>query len=118
MSLLTTYTCDRCGHTQDTSDLKFENGRPVKGSRQMWTIAIGYRSGVHSAQSFAPGNYGTSHSTPLTANWCRECMEYMHLLGKGIEEKEKPVADPKPGLEDFIREIARSEAEQVVAESR
>lgn len=88
--ITTTFTCDRCGHSQATAE-------------QMWDVRVEYclRS-THMT-------YGYRWSKAREAMWCQPCMEAMKLLGTG----EKPPADEKPAppptIEDFIREICRDE---------
>lgn len=56
MGIETTYTCDRCGHTQKTSN-------------QMWEVGFAYRS-----------RYGGSYTVKTPQWWCRGCLEHFGLL--------------------------------------
>ena len=80
----TKYICDRCKAEQPTAE-------------QFWKVGIQ----VHTINS-QPRPYDTGP----TAQWCRECVEDMGILPTFKEGK---VVDPKPTLEDMIREIVREE---------
>lgn len=92
MGAKTTFTCDRCGHTQDNDD-------------QMWSVGLVY---IHGNRQLAYG--GGSNSVYKAAMWCRECMQAMKVLGSySFEATKVPDPTPPPSLEDLIREIAREE---------
>ena len=87
--IVTTYTCDKCGHSQESGT-------------QMWHVAVVLK--------------GPGMPWPLfpkiTSLWCRKCVETLALLpqGGGAEDAPPP-PDPLPTLEDMIREIIRNEVE-------
>ena len=85
--IVTTYTCDRCGVTQNKSD-------------QMWHIGIDlYHFGQH------PSPYRQQQ-----ALWCRQCVAD---VGVSFPTERGPAAMPvEATLEDKIREIIRSEMER------
>jgi hypothetical protein len=86
MSIVTTYTCDRCGHSQNDSD-------------QMWNVVVSITHNVHSE----PGYYDGRHRVL----WCRGCTEHF-----GLVPARRPAGTPEPilpTLEDMIREIVREE---------
>lgn len=84
MAIKTTWTCDRCGHTQDNDD-------------QMWNVGIA----VNAVR------------VPLSVNqhkqlWCRKCVVGIGLLppatiSKGVEPPAAPTFD------DLLRDIIREE---------
>ena len=84
MSVKTTYTCDRCGHSQETNE-------------QLWTLTA-------SLNSFLL----TYSTTKKSALWCRNCVEQFGLLPI-IEKEKNKVIEPGPTLEDLLRAIIRSE---------
>ena len=87
--IITTYTCDKCGHAQDKND-------------QMWNIGvvIGHDASIY---------YGNRTPNPVQL-WCRDCIEGLGLLPPGGGAKDAPpLPDPPPTLEDMIREIVRQE---------
>ncbi len=87
--IVTTYTCDRCGHDQTKTE-------------QMWDIGIVI--GHH------PSRADWSRTPNPCQLWCRTCVETLGLLPQGGGEKDAPpLPDPPPTLEDMIREIARQE---------
>ena len=83
--IVTTYTCDRCGHTQGDSD-------------QMWNIGI-----------FVTHNHyyvSASQSPHKSVLWCRRCAEEFHMLPTKDPVIKESVA---PTFEDILREIIREE---------
>lgn len=86
MSIVTTYTCDRCAKSQTTDD-------------QMWNVKVSYQ---HIRMSDQDGP---------KALWCRACMEKVGILGPYRAETKLPdESKPQPlTLEDLVREIARDE---------
>ena len=87
--IVTTYTCDRCGHDQTTDE-------------QMWQIGIWL--------NHFGGRYGPSREPSNIQLWCRDCIESLGLLPQAGGAKDAPPPpDPPPTLEDMIREIARQE---------
>lgn len=91
--IVTTYTCDKCGHSQNDD-------------AQMWNIAVDlWTRGVPRSRSSYPPD-----SAEL---WCRKCV--VGVLGKlssGPDGPPKP--DPLPTLEDMIREIIREEIGETI----
>jgi hypothetical protein len=91
MSIVVTYTCDRCGH-QQTDDT------------QMWRIGLK----VEHLPKPAKFDYWELNAAPM---WCRECVDQLQLLGfKPNSTKEIP-ATVEITLEEKIREIIREEIE-------
>jgi len=88
MSIFTEYTCDRCGHKQQTPE-------------QMWTVLIMIKSGA------GQRSYSVIGSEKHVADWCRKCMERFDLL----PQDELPATEIKEHvtIEDLIREIVRDE---------
>lgn len=62
MAMKTTYTCDRCGHEQDSD-------------KQMWSIGVAYKC------TAANLRYGSDSSFYAEALWCRACMVKFGILG-------------------------------------
>ena len=96
MSIVVTYVCDRCGHSQATD-------------QQMWHVGV--KVALH--------GYGTPrakfgpYETGGMLLWCRPCVDKLQLLGFPVEAKKLPVEE-QPALvtlEDKIREIVRNELE-------
>jgi len=84
MSVKTTYTCDRCGKTQD---------RP----EQFWVVKV-------MARTF-DGNFYDSGGGPMK-QWCRTCGESFGLFPC----TRSPVPpDETMTFEDLVREIVREE---------
>lgn len=89
MGIITTYTCDKCGHTQ-------------QNDKQMWKLLV---SLVHHGFEH---NYSTTKREVL---WCRACVErkgFLPIPG----EQEKSDSTPPPTIEDMIREIVASAMNQ------
>ncbi len=88
--IVTTYTCDKCGHEQT------DNG-------QMWNIGVSVISHSHQQQhSYSRG--------PLKGElWCRPCIVKLGLLPTSKVVNDPPQPDPVPTFEDMIREITREE---------
>lgn len=86
--ITTTYTCDRCGQTQEKSR---------EGPIQFWTITVTFSSG-----------YG--ESTAHDVLWCRPCAELFCILRPKLSASGQPVPQPtQPTLDDLIRAIVREE---------
>ena len=83
--IVTKYTCDRCGHTQNTND-------------QMWSVGvfawIGWRR-----ESTAPRK---------ECLWCHDCCVQYGLLPTSPTETVQPLAQ-ETSLEDIIRGIVKQE---------
>ena len=84
--ITTTYTCDRCGHSQDNSV-------------QMWRVEISIGSPLMNLKR--------------DALWCRKCCVEMGLISSRphATPPDPPAPDPAPTLEDLIRAIVREEGE-------
>jgi len=82
MGVETTYTCDRCGHSQKTSD-------------QMWEVGFAYRS-----------RHGGSYTIQAPSWWCRGCLEHFDVLPATTPLDPPPTP---PTLEDLIRELVQDE---------
>jgi len=86
--ITTIYTCDKCGHAQDTKE-------------QMWQVQVSIGSiGERPSQNRA-------HA----ADWCRKCAEAAHLLPDVRHKEAKEELPPPPTLEDLVRQIVREEME-------
>lgn len=82
MAVTVTYTCDKCGMQQPTSN-------------QFWTVGIKAQCSGHTSDQYI--------SNKFKMEICRPCLEYL-----GIHPTEKTVNDPEyqpPTLEELIREI-------------
>ena len=91
MGITTTYKCDRCSHEQNKA-------------AQMWYIGISRQSVDNPNRS-----YGTENVSEREM-WCRACVEELHLLPRSKEdEKKTPIPQPKPTLDEMIREIVAEE---------
>ena len=91
--IVTTYTCDKCKHSQEDSN------KP----RQLWEIGILLREkkeGSYSQYSQAP---------KATHLWCRSCVQKLGLLPQ--EKTTPPTPTPTPTFEEMIREIIQEELE-------
>lgn len=88
--IVTTYTCDKCGHKQTEKE-------------QMWNI------GVSLKHLDNPYQYrGTDALSPREL-WCRACVEGIGLLVPSLKPDEPA---PKPAtLEDIVRELIQEEVE-------
>ena len=86
--ITTTYKCDRCGAEQKTD-------------MQMWQVEV--------YVNHLPGVPRKFHfRTSTSPIWCRKCVDALDLL-KGWKPPAEELEQPKPTLEDQIREIIRSE---------
>ena len=85
-----TVTCDRCK-------------KEILKDDQVWTIEVRY-----ACQPYNPEYVSTS--LVIRGEWCRQCMEDMHIMPSPIKHE---ITTPKPTLEDFIREIAREEIQSL-----
>ena len=88
--IVTTYTCDKCSHSQETYE-------------QMWDIGIMVN---HRAN---PTSYGRFNATAKQALWCRKCIIELGLLP--AKKGDEPTPEPTPTFEDMIREIIQEEIE-------
>ena len=91
--ILTTYTCDRCGHAQEKSE-------------QMWQIGVAC---IHAS----PSQFAYSGAPMHQQLWCRKCVEALGVIPPPVYEKKEPPLEP-PTLEDMIRGIV----ENVIEENR
>lgn len=89
--IITTYTCDKCGHEQ-TND------------NQMWNIGVAIHHQAHDSR------YAYSREPMVKGLWCRPCIESIGLLCPAPKPDDKDVK-PAPTLEDMIREIVANEVE-------
>ena len=91
--IVTTYTCDKCGHEQIGSD-------------QMWNIGISVTVYSRTPQY--------SHSRePLKGElWCRPCVVKLGLLPTSEAVNDPPQPDPVPTFEEMIREIIKEEIDE------
>ena len=97
--IVTTYTCDKCGHAQNKND-------------QMWDIGvvIGHHASIYGRDRTPASIYGRDRTPNPVQLWCRDCIEELGLLPPGGGAKDAPpLPDPPPTLEDMIREIVRQE---------
>ena len=86
--IVTTYTCDRCGHSQT-------------GEGNLWTVRVQVGPGV---------NHQFNHYDGNKLLWCRPCIEFFNnLLSLFRDAKPSPDAPPPPTIDDMIREIVREE---------
>ena len=90
--IVTTYTCDKCGHSQERP------GSP----KQLWDVGIGIEV-VGSSRS-----YSTSPPLFHAKIWCRDCVTKAGLLLPSRTDEEK-APTPPPTLEDMIRELIKEE---------
>ena len=88
MASVTTVTCDRCNAV-------------IAEKEQVWRIVLIF--------ACAPSWPSTSGSTSRSADWCRDCMLLMHLLGDGTPQEDVVPVQPAPTMEDYVREIVREE---------
>lgn len=90
--ITTTYSCDRCGHSQPDSE-------------QMWSLGI-----MLEHRQFTP--YWAGKAAAVQVLWCRKCVESICLLKAAMGAREaKPAHVPEtpPTFEEMIREIVREE---------
>ena len=89
--IVTTYTCDKCGHSQE---------RP-QSPKQLWDVGIGI-------EALGTGSYHSISSRLAHKQiWCRSCIIKSGLFPPSHIDKEK--APTPPTLEDMIREIMKEE---------
>lgn len=94
MAIVTTYSCDKCRHSQKTDD-------------QMWKIKVAYNT----LRSYGSADYWSSRAQL----WCRRCLENAGLVVAAPDTKrDAPPPNPPPTLEDLVREIAADVAIDVV----
>ena len=91
MTIVTTYTCDKCGHSQEDA----------KSPRQMWSLEVAVKRMENKTYSAPFVNKGG-------ITWCREC-----VIATGVVEPAKDEETPTSPLtlEDLIREIIQEEIE-------
>lgn len=88
MASETTYTCDRCGESQ-----KGDGGRSFLE-----------QVGIHIGKVY--GSLGPTTSFCRRVEWCRPCLVTMGLRDWASHiPTDPPAPDPKPTIEDLIREI-------------
>lgn len=90
--IVTTYTCDKCKHSQEHP----------QSPKQLWDIGIGIETAGCSSY------YSTSPKLAHKQMWCRSCVIKAGLFPPSRTDEEK-TPTPPPTLEDMIREIAREE---------
>jgi len=90
MSILTTYTCDRCGHQQTKPE-------------QMWELCVHYKH-----YDYRYSDAGSKRAIQL---WCRKCCDNLQIICNPPPPKAGEVPVPKVTLEDMVREIMREEIE-------
>lgn len=93
MSVKTVYICDRCGIEQDTPT-------------QFWKVKVFVDSYQYSKpkSQWEPGRH--------EVDWCRKCVEDMHLLPKPKDEaRELPKA---PTIEELVVDIASEAAREAL----
>lgn len=94
--ITTTYTCDDCGHEQDTPE-------------QMWHIGVALRH---------HGTKNNSYEKPREEElWCRNCVEKLGLLPTPKEQKSEEPAPEPMSLEDMIRDIIHEEVSSQAREN-
>lgn len=84
MGMKTTYTCDRCGKTQDNDN-------------QMWSVGLVYRHGNSGVR------YETNPNVYKEALWCRPCMVHLGPLAETDPVPKGVPQIPPPTLEDLVR---------------
>ena len=87
MGITTTWTCDKCKHSQNTKEKMFHVLLYVQIDNVVSTI----------------------NAPRLEALWCRRCVESVSILPVLKNEDNKHVVTPCSTLEDIIREIVQSE---------
>ena len=93
MTIVTTYTCDKCGHAQDD----------IEKPKQLWEIGILVR------EKKSKNVFQYSQAPKSTNLWCRSCVQKLGLLPQ--EKTTPPTPTPTPTFEDMIREIIQEEIE-------
>jgi hypothetical protein len=93
--IVTTYTCDNCGHAQTTDD-------------QMWQVGIAIEHSHNYGYSYASW---TNRAFQHQQLWCRKCVDKTGLLTPALKSAEI-VAAPTPTFEDMLRAIIREEISQ------
>lgn len=89
-----TYTCDRCKKT-------------VEKRTDLYTLSLVAKDGSYGFQ----GNEMEVESSIPPADWCRDCCVESGFLKWQPVEKQPP---QPPTLEDMIREIAATAAQEAV----
>ena len=88
MTIVTTYTCDKCGSKQT------EPSNP----RQMWRVAINFSDA-------GKPSYPMHRTLAHEKLWCRDCVVSAGLVPPKVDE---PTPEPLT-LEEMIREIIQEE---------
>lgn len=84
--IITTYTCDKCGHEQ-------------KEPKQMWAVGI-------VAREQRDKTYTKYQDSPKEkVLWCRSCLVKLGILPSAVNDP--PAPTPVPTLEDMILEIVQ-----------
>ncbi len=91
--IVTTYTCDKCGHHQTTND-------------QMWGVGVVLQHGM------VVSDYGPRLAPQVKGLWCRPCIESIGLLCAPPKPDDKDAPAP-PTLEDMIREIVANAVQEL-----
>jgi len=82
--IVTTYTCDKCGHSQEKKD-------------QMWDIGV--------SLTHLDSPYSATRTLNPKKLWCRDCVEGIGLLVPSPSLKKPP--PPPATLEDIVRDLLR-----------
>ena len=93
--ITTTYTCDRCNHSQENS-------------LQMWEVCLFVVSYPIRPNVYLPTNLPQDKQL-----WCRRCIDKLQLLGYHLAEKKEPPI-PEVTFEDKIREIVEESVDIAV----
>ena len=89
--IVTTYTCDNCGHSQTTRE-------------QMWRWKIQLCS--EEPPMYGHSNYPVGEREAL---WCRGCVEKVGLLASAADKEPEDVKAREPSFEELLRAIVRDE---------
>lgn len=84
--IVTTYTCDRCGHSQTTKD-------------NMWEIKLNFNN-------LGASVYGVHGYNKL---WCKACCQLFPQLLMETPKNPEPSTPPPPTLEDLLRDLIKEE---------
>lgn len=94
MGTKTTYTCDKCGRTEDHQSFLFKLSTSVDKYQYSYRIETTHK------QAF--------HAKPVQTDWCGECCAKLGLA-ELIDAPKAEEPSPPMSMEDFIREIIREE---------
>lgn len=87
MSIVTTYTCDHCGHAQKNRD-------------SMIALEV----------TFVFMDLSTRAQAIGSKIWCRKCVDGCNLLARFPSDDVRPKEQqPSISFEDLVREVAREE---------